>query len=181
MDRESTSPSQLLLDFIDYIVHPLFRNIHSLFPMFSIFIDIISQNRARAESEIIQNKTERQVNTIKKLSHVRQIIKNENPVIKGRRLSMAAGTIELPEYSALPSSPRSPGQVFARRRDPSSPSSRKITSLYENLKGGVTLSWESVSQVDCGLVEEKAMTRSNMDVSLSPFKNNPFNDDQKNS
>lgn len=119
MDRDTTNPIQMGIDFNEYVVRPFFEILSQLFPSMRPFVDILIANSKQWElmsneallSEAHTEEIHDQPPSIP--PHVRtpdgpmkparveavaaSAASGENGVSRGRRLSIAAGTLEIPE------------------------------------------------------------------------------------
>ncbi|KNC98647.1 uncharacterized protein SPPG_06328 [Spizellomyces punctatus DAOM BR117] len=87
MDRETTNPVQIGFDFNEYVARPYFEVLGELLPSMRPFVENLIGNRAKWES---MGASVRPAQPPPNKS-------DEIAVSRGRRLSLAAGTIEIPQ------------------------------------------------------------------------------------
>ena len=107
MDRNKTNETKLSMGFTDIIVKPFYELLTLIFPKFQIFVDLLTDNIRRYE-EVLQNEDsldktnksdEEEQDTVPDLrvSAPRKPSKLRPREKSKRKVSMAAGCIELPE------------------------------------------------------------------------------------
>ncbi|KAI9104835.1 hypothetical protein DFS34DRAFT_215550 [Phlyctochytrium arcticum] len=106
MDRETTNPVQIGFDFNEYVVRPYFEVLAELLPSMRPFVENLIVNRNKWEGFGASVKPPTQAsgsastgrsNSVQTSSGGNSAVDAESPVSRGRRLSLAAGIIEIPQ------------------------------------------------------------------------------------
>ena len=155
MDRLSANQYQMTIDFIDYIVHPYFQVLALIFPSLDCFLEILPQNRAKAVEQLLKSRERRTTGLRAPILSDPGFGSQPSPQSAriSRRMSMAAGTIDLPEKIAI-SSPRSPGQIFGTTRQRGTNDKSKTPSSNDLAKSFLSLSRTQSSSAALDLIQE---------------------------
>ncbi len=89
MDRDTTNPYQLSVEFNDIITRPFFDVLSEIFPMTKLLVDIALENRSFWEDESKKWKLMKQGSS--------DSAPVQPPAGRSRKLSIAAGTIDIPD------------------------------------------------------------------------------------
>ena len=127
MDRNTTNQIQLSISFTDAIVKPFYELLASLFPRMQVFLDLLNDNAQHWESILLTLPVSKEADDIKSEGSngegnnslsvmVEQKMKKR---LSGRKVSVAAGTVDIPDLDLLPPRGRLPfrgkKKIFSQR------------------------------------------------------------------
>ncbi|KAJ1660458.1 hypothetical protein IWQ61_000637 [Dispira simplex] len=165
MDRTKTDQCQISLDFAHYIVKPFFESLAILFPFNGFVVDSLVQNirlweKLRDEEPPPDNTQSAQIT--KPMTPVRSgCVANHLGALYGRRLSVAAGTIEITEAHCHDPWRRHSGDFLGNKRSLS-------LNWHRRLGGGIKQKRRILRQLQTAPSVEPGIYAFDQTQALSP-------------